>query len=242
MAPALEILVLVGVVAVVAGLARRFDRPEPLVLVLVGIALSFVPPFPDIALTPDLVLVGFLPPLLYAAAIRSSLIDFRANKRVIILLSVGLVGFSTVVVGLVSWWVIPGASLAAGMCLGAVVAPPDAVAATAVGRRVGMPRQMVAVLDGESLINDATALVALNTSIAALSGTVSPWGVGWDFLRAAGGGLLVGLAVGYLLGAVRRRIDDVVLDTTLSLAAPYLAFIPAQELDSSGVLAVVVTG
>ncbi|MDX6267477.1 MAG: monovalent cation/hydrogen antiporter [Frankiales bacterium] len=242
MAPALEILVLVGVVAVVAGLARRFDRPEPLVLVLVGIALSFVPPFPDIALTPDLVLVGFLPPLLYAAAIRSSLIDFRANKRAIILLSVGLVGFSTVVVGLVSWWVIPGASLAAGMCLGAVVAPPDAVAATAVGRRVGMPRQMVAVLDGESLINDATALVALNTSIAALSGTVSPWGVGWDFLRAAGGGLLVGLAVGYLLGAVRRRIDDVVLDTTLSLAAPYLAFIPAQELDSSGVLAVVVTG
>ncbi|MCW2668926.1 MAG: sodium:proton antiporter [Frankiales bacterium] len=242
MAPALEILVLVGVVAVVAGLARRFDRPEPLVLVLVGIALSFVPPFPDIALTPDLVLVGFLPPLLYAAAIRSSLIDFRANKRAIILLSVGLVGFSTVVVGLVSWWVLPGASLAAGMCLGAVVAPPDAVAATAVGRRVGMPRQMVAVLDGESLINDATALVALNTSIAALSGTVSPWGVGWDFLRAAGGGLLVGLAVGYLLGAVRRRIDDVVLDTTLSLAAPYLAFIPAQELDSSGVLAVVVTG
>jgi CPA1 family monovalent cation:H+ antiporter len=242
MAPALEILVLVAVVAVVAGLARRFDRPEPLVLVLVGIALSFVPPFPDIALTPDLVLVGFLPPLLYAAAIRSSLIDFRANKRAIILLSVGLVGFSTVVVGLVSWWVIPGASLAAGMCLGAVVAPPDAVAATAVGRRVGMPRQMVAVLDGESLINDATALVALNTSIAALSGTVSPWGVGWDFLRAAGGGSLVGLAAGYLLGAVRRRIDDVVLDTTLSLAAPYLAFIPAQELDSSGVLAVVVTG
>ncbi|MFN2539115.1 MAG: Na+/H+ antiporter [Mycobacteriales bacterium] len=240
---ALEVLALVAVVAVVAGLSRRFDRSEPLTLVVVGIALSFIPGFLDIRLTPDLVLVGFLPPLLYAAAIRNtSLVDFRTNKRPIILLSVGLVGFSTAVVGLVSWWVVPGATLAAGCCLGAVVSPPDAVAATAVARRVGLPRRLVAVLNGESLVNDAAALVALSTAISALSSTIDPADVGWNFARAAAGGLLVGVVAAFLLGMLRRAIEDPVLDTTLSLAAPYVAFLPAQELETSGFLAVVVTG
>jgi CPA1 family monovalent cation:H+ antiporter len=239
---ALDILTLVAVVGCVAGLARRLAWSEPLALTVVGIGLSFVPNFLEIELSPDLVLIGLLPPLLYAAAIRTSLVDFKANRRAILLLSVGLVAFSTVLVGLVAWWVMPGITLAAGFALGAVVAPPDAVAATTVGRRVGMPRRIVAILEGESLVNDATALVALNTAIAALSSTVTPWHVGWSFVRAAGGGILIGLAAAFVLAVVRRRIDDVVLDTTLSFAAPYVAFLPAEEIHASGVLAVVVTG
>ncbi|MGH8861584.1 MAG: Na+/H+ antiporter [Jatrophihabitantaceae bacterium] len=239
---ALDILALVAVVGVVAGVARRLGWSEPLVLVVVGVGLSFVPHFLDIHLTPNLVLIGLLPPLLYAAAIRTSLIDFRANRRAILLLSVGLVAFTTVGVGLVAWWIAPGVSLAAAFAIGAVVAPPDAVAATTVARRVGMPRRIVSILEGESLVNDATALVALNTAVAAITSSVSPVHVGLDFVRAAGGGLLIGVVAAIVLAFVRRRIDDPVLDTTLSFAAPYIAFLPAEQIKASGVLAVVVTG
>jgi monovalent cation/hydrogen antiporter len=239
---AVDILALVAVVGVVAAVSRRLGWPAPLLLVVVGLGLSFVPDFLDIELTPDIVLIGLLPPLLYAAAIRTSLIDFRANRRAILLLSVGLVAFSTVIVGLVSWWVVPGLTLAAGFALGAVVAPPDAVAATTVARRVGMPRRIVTILEGESLVNDATALVALNTAIAALTASVSAWHVGWDFIREAGGGIVIGLVAALVLAFIRKRIDDPLLDTTLSFAAPYIAFLPAQEIKSSGVLAVVITG
>jgi Na+/H+ antiporter len=240
--PALDILALAAVAGVVSGFARRYEWSEPLALVLVGIGLSFIPRFLDIDLTPDLVLIGLLPPLLYATAIRTSLVDFKANRRAVALLSVGLVGFSTVVVGLAAWWVVPGATLATGIALGAVVAPTDAVAATTVARRVGMPRRIVSILEGESLVNDGTALVALTTAIAALTSSISPWRVGWEFVRAAGGGLLVGLVAAFVLAQVRRHINDAVLDTTLSFAAPYVAFLPAQEIKASGALAVVVTG
>ena len=239
---AVDILALVAVVGVVAALSQRLGYSAPLLLVVVGIGLSFVPNFLEIELTPDIVLIGLLPPLLYAAAIRTSLIDFRANRRAILLLSVGLVAFSTFVVGVFTWWIVPGLTLAAGFALGAVVAPPDAVAATTVARRVGMPRRIVTILEGESLVNDATALVALNTAIAAYSSSVSTIHVGWDFLREAGGGLLIGLVAAIVLAFIRKHIDDPVLDTTLSFAAPYVAFLPAQEIHSSGVLAVVLTG
>jgi CPA1 family monovalent cation:H+ antiporter len=240
--PALVILALAAVAGFVSGFARRFEWSEPLALVIVGLGLSFVPHFLDINLTPNLVLIGLLPPLLYAAAIRTSLVDFKANRRSIALLSVGLVAFTTVVVGITAWWVIPSATLAVGFALGAVVAPTDAVAATTVARRVGMPRRLVSILEGESMLNDATALVALNTAVAAIGSTVTPWEVGWDFVREAGGGLLVGLVAALVLGLVRRHIDDAVLDTTLSFAAPYVAFLPAQQIHASGALAVVVTG
>jgi CPA1 family monovalent cation:H+ antiporter len=240
--PALDVLALVVIVGVVAAGSRRLGDSEPLVLVVIGIGLSYVPNFLEIELSPDLALVGLLPPLLYAAAIRTSLVRFKANRLAILLLSVGAVAFSTFAVGLVAWWIVPGASLAAALALGAVVAPPDAVAATTVGRRVGMPRRIVSLLEGESLLNDATALVALNTAIAALSESVSPVSVGWDFVRAAGGGLLIGLAAATVLSMIRRHLTDSVLDTTLSFAAPYIAFLPAEEINASGVLAVVVTG
>ena len=239
---AVDILAIVAIVGVVAALARRLHWNEPLVLVVIGVGLSFVPRFLEIELTPDLVLFGFLPPLLYAAAIRTSLVDFKANRRAIALLSVGLVAVSTVAIGAVAWIVVPSVTLAAGFALGAVVAPPDAVAATTVARRVGMPRRIVSILEGESLVNDATALVALNTAIAALTATVTPLHVGWDFVRAAGGGLIVGFVAAAVLSFVRRFIEDPVLDTTLSFMAPYVAFLPAEKIHSSGVLAVVVTG
>jgi CPA1 family monovalent cation:H+ antiporter len=242
-----RIVLLVGVVAVVSAAARRLAVPAPLLLVAVGIAGAYLPGTPDYHLDPELVLVGILPPLLYAAALHTSLIDVRRDRRAIALLSVGLVVFTCLTVGFVTWLVIPDLPLAAGFALGAVVAPPDAVAATAVGRRVGMPRRMMVILEGESLLNDAAALVALRTSVAALAGSVTAWRIGLEATVAAVGGTVVGLVVGAVLVFVRRRIEDVVLDTTLSFLAPFVAFIAAEELSvdhthPSGVVAVVITG
>jgi Na+/H+ antiporter len=229
-------------VTIIAGVAERYKISAPLLLVLAGIAVSFIPRIPTVELKPELVLVGLLPPLLYAAAIRTSLIDFKTNRQALLLLSVGLVAFSTVVVGFIAWLAIPGLTLAAGFAIGAVVAPPDAVAATAVANKVGMPRTIVSILEGESLINDATALVALNTAIAAITHSVGWWSVSWDFAREAGGGIVIGLAVAFILAKIRKRIQNTVTDTVFSFAAPYLAFLPAQQLHGSGVLAVVITG
>jgi len=239
---ALQVLGLGALVAVIAGGCRRFNWPAPLLLIGAGVMVSFIPGVLQVELNPDVVLVGLLPPLLYAAALRTSLLDFRTNKLAIALLSVGLVAFSTVAVGLVAWLVVPAASLAAAFALGAVVAPPDAVAAAAVARRVGMPRRIVTLLENESLVNDAAALVALNTAVAALTHHVTAVEVVGRFAWAAGGGVLIGLAVAALLNLVRGHLEDPVLDTTLSFIAPYLAFLPAQAANSSGVLAVVVTG
>ncbi|MGD9694256.1 MAG: Na+/H+ antiporter [Thermoleophilia bacterium] len=242
MEPALIVLGLVVTVGVVAGLCRRLDLSAPLLLVVVGVAGSFIPGIPDIELDPDLVLIGLLPPLLYAAAIRTSLVDFRANLYPILLLSVGAVVVTTLAVGAVAWWVTPGLTVAAALALGAVVAPPDAVAATAIARKVGMPRPLVGILEGESLVNDATALVALTVAGTAITESVSAGGIGLEFVRAAGGGLAIGLVAATVLSMVRRRIEDPVLDTLLSFTAPYVAFLPAEAVHSSGVLAVVTTG
>jgi len=235
---------LAALVAVATGagvFARRLGISEPLVLTLVGLAGSYLPFIPDLRLTPDLVLVGFLPPLLYTAAIRTSLVDFRANKRPIMLLSVGLVAFTTFAVALVVWWILP-VSFAVAVALGAVVAPPDAVAASAIARRTGMPRRIVTILEGESLFNDATALVSLRSAIAATAGAVSVWQVGRDFALSVIGGVAVGVAVAYALGFIRRRVDDPVIDTTISFLAPFAAYLPAEHIKGSGVLAVVTAG
>jgi monovalent cation/hydrogen antiporter len=192
--------------------------------------------------SPEVVLIGFLPPLLYAAAIRTSLVDIRQNREAIGILAIGAVVFTTLGVGLVAWTVIPGVGIAAALALGAVVSPPDAVAATTIARRVNMPRRIVSILEGESLLNDATALVALRTSAAAIATAVSIWTVGLDFVLAAGGGIVVGLVMSILLAKARRRVDDVVLDTTLSLVAPFLAYLAAEAVNASGVLAVVIVG
>ena len=238
---ALEVVGLAVITVVVAGMCRRFDWPPPPVLIVAGVAVSFLPGTPEFELDPHVVLVGLLPPLLYAAAIRTSLVDFRANAVPIALLSVGLVVFSTLAIGLVTWAAAPGITVAAGLALGAVVAPPDAVAAAAVARRVGMPRRIVTLLEDESLVNDAAALVALNATVASITGSVGAGEIVGRFALAVAGGVAVGGIVAFALGRIRRHIDPV-LDTTLSFAAPYLAFLPAEAIGSSGVLAVVVTG
>jgi monovalent cation/hydrogen antiporter len=165
-------------------------------------------------------------------------VDFHRNKRPIGLLSVGLVVFTTVGVGLLAWWLLPVPPAAAFAC-GAVVAPPDAVAATSVARRAGMPRRVVSILEGESLVNDATALVCLRL---ALAGSVGLLDIAWEFVLAAGGGLLIGLAVGWVLARIRSRIADPVVDGVVSLLTPWLAYLPAEQVHASGVLAVVVAG
>ena len=239
---ALLVLGVVVTVAFAAGASRRLGWSPPLLLVLIGIVASFVPGVPSFELDPELVLVGLLPPLLYAAAIRTSLIDFASTKEALMWLSVGFVLACTFAVGFVTWLIVPSISLAAAIALGAVVAPPDAVAATSIARKVGMPRRIVTILEGESLVNDATALVTLSAAITAITGSVTVAAVGTDFLVAALGGVAIGLAAAWVLAWVRRRIEDPVLDTTLSFTAPFIAFLPAEAIHSSGVLAVVVTG
>jgi Na+/H+ antiporter len=239
---AAQLVVLVVTVLVVTAAARRLDWPAPLCLIAVGVALSFVPGVPAYQLDPELILVGLLPPLLYAAAVQTSLIDIRADRNPIATLSIGLVAFTTVTVGLVAWAVVPGLPLAAGFALGAVVAPPDAVAASAIARRVGMPRRIVRILEGESLLNDASALVALRTAIAALAGAVTVWEVGGDFLLAAAGGAVVGGVVGWAAGLLLRRLKDPVVGTAWSFVVPFVAYLPAESIHGSGVLAVVLAG
>jgi CPA1 family monovalent cation:H+ antiporter len=238
---ALTLIVLVSVVTAVGALSRRYGLAAPLILTTVGAVASFVPFVPRVELTPELVLFGLLPPLLYAAAIRTSLIDFSRNLRPIGLLSVGLVLFTTAGVGLVVWMLLP-VSLAAGMALGAVVAPPDAVAATSIARRVGMPRRVVTILEGESLVNDATALVCLRAAVAALFGVVSVWSIVGGFALSVGGGLAVGVLVAAVVGKLRRHIDDALTDTSVSLVTPFASYLLAEEIHASGVLALVVTG
>jgi CPA1 family monovalent cation:H+ antiporter len=238
---AVEIVALVAVVTAVTGLARRIPFPAPLVLTVFGVIASFVPGVPEVHLDPDVVLIGFLPPLLYATAINTSLVDFRRYRRPIGLLSVGLVIATTVIVGLVVWWLLP-VPLAAGFAIGAVVAPPDAVAATAIAKRVGMPRRMVTILQGESLVNDATALVLLRAAIGAMSTSVVVWQIGLDFVVTAIGGVAVGLGVALVTGKIRYHVTDETTDTAISFVTPFIAYLIAEEADFSGVLAVVVAG
>ncbi|GAB3391287.1 Na+/H+ antiporter [Amycolatopsis echigonensis] len=239
---AAELVALVLTVLLVTVVARRMDWSAPLCLVAVGVAVSFVPGVPQYELDPEVVLIGLLPPLLYSASIQTSLIAFRKLRGPIALLSVGLVVFTAFGVGLVAWLVVPGLPLAAGIALGAIVAPPDAVAASVVARRVGMPRKLVRLLEGESLFNDAAALVALRTAIAAIAGAVSLWQVGLDFLLAAVGGIVVGFLVGLIVTYVRAKLEDTITDTALSFAVPFAAYLLAEAVHGSGVLAVVVTG
>jgi CPA1 family monovalent cation:H+ antiporter len=238
---ALLLVSLTATILVFAAVARRFGLPAPLLLVMVGIAASFVPVLPTLRLSPELVLVGFLPPLLYAAAMQSSLVDFRNNKSAIGFLSVGLVIVTAAGVGLVAWWLLP-IPFSAAFALGAVVAPPDAVAATSIARRIGLPRRIVTVLEGESLLNDATALVLVRTAIAAIGGSFSFGPVLGHFALSAIGGLLLGLVTAGVMGLIRKRINHTPTDTALSFLPPFAAYLPAEHIDASGVLAVVVAG
>jgi CPA1 family monovalent cation:H+ antiporter len=237
-----EIVALIAGSAAVAGIASRAGLSAPLVLTVGGIITSYLPGVPEFPLSPELALVGFLPPLLYTAAIRTPFVDMKRNRRAIGLLSVALVVVTALAVAAVAMLLLPDLPFAAAVALGAIVAPPDAVAATAVARRVGMPRRVVTILEGESLLNDATALVTLRMAVVALAGTVTLADIGLDFGRAVVLGLLAGWAVAEVATVVRRRVHDPVLDTTLSLVVPYAAYLLAEHYHGSGVLAVVLAG
>lgn len=242
-----ELLFLVGgglvVIIAAAVLSRRTGVAAPLLLLALGVAAAYLPSVPEIELDPELILAGVLPPLLYASAVRMPLVDLRRNLGLIAWLSVGLVIVSAIVVGLVVHWLFPEIPLALGIALGAVLSPTDAVAATAIGKRLGLPARLMTVLEGESLVNDASALVMLRAALAAGAvGTFSFWDTTVNFVWAVVAAAGVGLLVGRLTVKLRAKLDDPVLNTTISFAVPFLAFFPAEEVGGSGVLAVVVAG
>lgn len=239
----MPLLMLVAASAAVAGAARRTPVPAPLLLVAVGLLASYVPGVPEYALDPGIVLPLLLPPLLHTAALDSSYLDLRANIRPVALLSVGYVLFATLAVGWVAYLVVPGMPLTAALVLGAVVAPPDAVAATAIARRLGLPSRITTILQGESLVNDATAITAYKVALAAAVGEGATWGEGLrEFAVASVGGVAVGLLLMVPLHWLRTHLREPLLQNTLSLLIPFAAYAAAEEVEASGVLAVVVVG
>ena len=224
------------------ALANWIRVPYPIPLVIGGLVLGLVPGIPDIRLNPDLVLLVFLPPLLYSSAFFADLRSLRTDARVISLSAIGLVLATAGTVAVIAHEVI-GLPWAMSFVLGAIVSPTDPAAATAIMRRVGAPRRMVNVLEGESLFNDATALVAYKVAVAAAVGaSVSAQHTVLEFFADVGGGIAIGLAVGWVIAEARKRVTDVNTELTISLFSAYGAFVPASELGFSGVLAVVTAG
>ena len=236
------IAVVLGVLAVNA-VAARFGAPAPILLVVTGFAVSFVPGVPGYEISPELVLTVLLPPLLYAAAVESSAVAIRQLLRPIFQLAVVLVLLTAFTVAFVLTALIPAIPFAAALALGAIVAPPDAVAAVALARRIGLPRRLVTVLEGESLFNDATSLVTLKVAIGAIGVSSIAWApaVG-QFAWASVGGILIGGALGLALSWVRRTAVSALSITVLSLITPFAAYLIGEAVHSSGVLVVVVTG
>jgi CPA1 family monovalent cation:H+ antiporter len=239
-------IILAGLLLAVATLvtvARVVNVPYPIFLVLGGLAIGAVPGIPNVELEPGLVLLIFLPPLLYSAAFFASLRDLRRNAGPITLLSIGLVLMTCVAVAVCIHAAVPDFSWAAAFLLGAIVSPTDPVAVTAIAGRLGVPRRVVTVVEGEALVNDATALTAYRVALVAIvSGSFSAWEAGGRFLLGAAGGVAIGLAVGWVVGQVRERIDDPPVEITISLFTGYAAYLPAEELGASGVIAAVTIG
>jgi monovalent cation/hydrogen antiporter len=236
--------VLGGLVLVLVAdwLGHRSGLPVSVLLVVAGIGYGYLPG-PNLTLDPELVLYLVIPPLLYAAALQSSLLALRRNARTVIGLSVGLVLATAVAVGAGLSAVVVAVPLSVGIAIGAAVAPPDPVAALSIGRRAGLPPRLLTLVEGEGLLNDATALTILQVAVAAtVSGSFSLGSAVGRFLVAAGGGLIVGLAIAWIIGWFRKRISDALIDSSLSLATPFGIFLVAEELHVSGVLAVVVAG
>ncbi|HEV8175713.1 MAG TPA: Na+/H+ antiporter [Actinoplanes sp.] len=238
----LFILAAVAVVVVVRWISDKTGLPSAALLTIAGI-LYAVLPGPNVQLDPKLILTFVIPPLLYSAALDSSLIDIRRNMRTVISLSVALVLATALLIGLGFSLFVSGATLAAGVALGAAVAPPDPVAALAVGRKVGLPSNLVTIIQGEGLLNDATALTLLSVAVAAAGGEgfSFPAAVG-QFVIAAAGGVVVGIAVAYAIRLLRRVRADPISANAVSLATPFAAYLLAEKLHVSGVLAVVVAG
>jgi Na+/H+ antiporter len=237
------VCLLLMVVAALDIVARKVGLPYPVLLVLSGLALSLVPYLPHVALDPEMALLVFLPPLLYRAAYFTSWRDFRRNLRPIALLAFGLVLTTTVSVAWVAHSLMPGLPWAAALILGAIVSPPDAISATAVLQRMKIPRRIIAVLEGESLVNDSIALVAYRFGVAAVvTGSFSLPAAMLNLPVVGLGGVVVGFVVGMAVHWIQCRLDDPPVQITIGLLTPFTAYLPAEQLGLSGVLAVVTAG
>jgi CPA1 family monovalent cation:H+ antiporter len=238
----LILLAVLAAIAALVALAPLLRVPYPILLVLGGLALGFVPGIPEVQMPPEVVLVGVLPPLLYAAAFFTGVRDLRRKIKQISLLAVGLVLATMIGVAVVAHSV-TDLTWAGCFVLGAVVSPTDPVAATAIASRLGVPRNIVTVVEGESLLNDATALVLYGTAVTAVvAGTFSIFEASLQFVVSVVGGVLIGLAVGWVVALVRIRLDNIPAEIAIALLTGYLAYIPAQALHVSGVLAAVTVG
>jgi NhaP-type Na+/H+ or K+/H+ antiporter len=233
----------VGVLTIVAAgvFGQKLGVAAPLILVAIGVAFSYLPGAPS-EVPHEIILTVLLPPILYSAAVQVPVVDFRRNISSITALSVVLVLVTAFVTGFLLYLIFPDLSLAAGIAIGAVISPTDAVAATALGKRLGLPPRLVTILEGEGLVNDATALVLLRSAVAAIATTVTFWSVVADFVFAVAVALLAGVIIGFITVKIRSKLHDPVLDTAISFAVPFIAFIPAEYVGASGVLAVVVAG
>lgn len=239
----IELIGIIGVLLVVAAstLAPRIGVASPLLLVALGFGISMLPFVDPISIPPDLILAGILPPLLYAAAVATPVMEFRRDLSTISVFSVLLVAITAVVIGFIAVALVPGMPLGMGIALGAILSPTDAVA-TSIVKKTGVSKRITTILEGESMLNDASALVLLRVAVASIGVGVSLWQVAGQFLWAVVGAIAIGLVVGRLTVVVRGSIRQVPANVALSLVVPFLAYIPAEELGASGLVAAVVAG
>jgi CPA1 family monovalent cation:H+ antiporter len=245
MRPELVAVICLIIIVGVSVLSPKLRLATPIVLVVIGLGISIIPGVPPVHVPSEVILAGVLPPLLYSSAINLPLVDFRKNFGAISMLSVLLVIVSAFVTGFLLFMILPDLNLASAIALGAVISPTDAVAATSIGKRLGLPPRLIAVLEGESLVNDASALVLLRTAIGATAGTLALGGFGGgvaDFAYSSVVAILIGLVIGIATVFLRSKLNDSVLTTAVSFIIPFIAYIPAEAIGASGVLSVVVAG
>lgn len=240
----LLIVVLLMAVSLLSIVSEKLRIPYPIFLVISGLVIGFFPNVLEIVLKPDLIFLIFLPPLLFAAAWNTSWKDFWAFRRPISLLALGLVIFTSFAIAVVSKSLIPGFTLALGFVLGGIISPPDAIAATSIFKKLKMPKRVLAILEGESLVNDAASLIVFRFAVVAvITGQFTLWNAGVDFLLVAGAGISVGLIIGIIIYAIHRFLPTTSsIDTAITLITPYLMYIIAENFHFSGVLAVVSGG
>ena len=238
------VIILLSIVTALAEITDKIRVPYPILLVVTGILIGLFPGLPKVTLEPDVVFLVFLPPILYAAAWTTSWPDFKAARKPIGLLAIGCVMFTTIAIAVVVYYCIPGFGWPEAFVLGAIISPPDAVAATAATKGLGVPKRVITILEGESLVNDATGLIAYKYAVmAVLTGVFSIWDAGLQFLLVAAGGILVGVFIGWLFIWIHRITpDNPTTDTTLTFLTPFIAYLGADSLNVSGVLAVVSAG
>jgi len=238
------VIFLMTVLIVLSAFTDRIKIPYSVVLVFIGLVIGFIPFLPNLKLDPNIVFLIFLPPLLYDAAFKTSWLDFKKEIRPISTLAISLVFFTTVIVAVAAHYLIPGFTWPISFLLGAIVSPPDAVAAGSIIKGLGLNKKIITIIEGESLVNDASALIAYRYALGAvLSGSFILWKASLQFILVCAGGIAAGLLVGYILVFAHKKIkDNALVETSLSLLTPYLAYLLAEKFHTSGILAVVTAG